>query len=302
MFFTHFRLPFEARRDHLDVLFSPSYILPFFYGKKSVVTIHDIVYTVLPNEFDWRSSSDKLYLPGAAKHSAKKANFILTPSEFTKNEITRLWHVRPEKIFVTPFAGDINFTKTQPILPRSDFILFIGSIFNRRHISHLIQAFYKIARKQTALRLILIGKDLTNPPRHIDNLITQANYKLARQAIVRKDWVGEEELIRLYYSARVLVLLSDYEGFGLPILEALSCGLPVLTSNKGSLPEIAADAAVYVNNPGDINEIYRKLLHILTDGRIRRSLKSKGIKQAQRFSWSTCAKKTWEILELASRV
>ncbi|MBI3335413.1 MAG: glycosyltransferase family 4 protein [Candidatus Portnoybacteria bacterium] len=301
--FQHIRLTLEASRDKLDVLFSPSYILPFFYSrrKKSVVTIHDIVYTVLPNEFDWHSNFDKSYLPKAAYLSAKKATFILTPSEFMKREIGRVWNINPAKIFVTPLAGDINFAKTQPILPRQDFILFIGSIFNRRHIAELIHAFYKIVRKEKTLRLIIIGKDLSNPPQHIDDLIEEANYKIAREAIVRKDWVGEEELLRLYYSARALVLLSDYEGFGLPVLEALSCGLPVVITKRGSLPEVAGEAALYVSNPRDIDEITRRLLKILTDGNLRRSLKSKGLKQAQQFSWSKTAKDTWDILNLAAK-
>lgn len=302
--FQQFRLPHEARSDRIDVLFSPSYLLPLFYSRrrKTVVTMHDIVFSVLPGEFDWHSRFDKLYLPKAAYLSAKKATFILTPSEFSKREIQRVWSIHPEKIFVTPLAGDINFVKTQPILPRRDFILCIGSLFNRRHIPQLIEAFYTIVKRQPALRLILVGNDHTSPPQHIDTLIERTNYRLGRKAIERIANLSEEELLRLYYSARALVLLSDYEGFGLPVLEALSCGLPVLASKKGSLPEIAGDAALYVNDPASVNETARKLLVLLTDGHLRRSLKSKGIKQAQTFSWTKTAKETWDILTLAAGI
>lgn len=300
--FQHIRLPIEAKRDKLDILFSPSYILPFFYMGKSVVTIHDIVYTVLPEEFDWRSRFDRFYLPAAARFSARKATYVLSPSQFTKNEIERMWHVKSEKIFVTPFAGDINFTKAQPFLSRKDFLLFIGNIFNRRHIPLLIHVFYKIVKKQPTLRLMLIGKDYTRPSQQIDNLIEEANYKLRREAIIRKDAVSEEELLRLYYSARALVYLSDYEGFGLPVLEALSCGLPVLTTKKGSLSEIAGDAALYIENPQSVEEVSRKLLQIITSANLRKSLKSKGIKQAQQFNWNKTAKETWGILQLAAKI
>lgn len=301
LLFQQIRLAAEAKRDAVDVLFSPSYILPFFYSRKSVVTIHDIVYAALPQEFDWQSRFDKLYLPKMSYLSAKKATFILTPSQFTKNEIEKKWHIHPAKIFVTPYAGDINFSKNQPLLPRRDFILAIGSIFNRRHIPQLIQAFYKIVKKQPTLRLVLIGKDHTNPPQKIDTLIKEANYRLAREAVIKKDAVSEEELLRLYYSSRVLVSLSGYEGFGLPVLEALSCGLPVLAAKKGSLPEIAGEAAVYVDNPSSVEEISHKLLHIITDGNLRKTLKLKGIKQAQKFGWSKTAKETWNILQLAAK-
>lgn len=302
--FQQMRLPLELSRDKPDVFFSPSYLLPFFYprAKKSVVTIHDIVFSAYPEDFDWKSGFDKWYIPNAAHMSAKRATFILTPSEFSKKEMKRHWKIDPAKIFVTPLAGNINFAKTQPLLPRQDFILCIGSLFNRRHAGELIQAFYRIVKAQPALRLIFVGKDRTNPPQHIDALIEKANYRLRRKAIERLESISDEELLRLYYSARALVLISDYEGFGLPVLEALSCGLPVLVSKKGSLPEIAGEAALYVNDPSNIYEISKKLMTLLTDATLRRDLKSKGLKQAQTFNWTKTAKETWQILTLAANV
>lgn len=300
--FQHIRLPIEAKKDKLDILFSPSYILPFFYFGKSVVSIHDIVYTVFPEEFDWQSRFDRFYLPAAARSSAKKATYVVTPSQFTKHEIERAWRIKSEKIFAIPLAGNINFTKTQPLLSRQDFLLFVGNIFNRRHIPLLIKVFYTIVKKQPTLRLILIGKDYTNPPQKIDMLIEEANYKLRREVIIRKDSVSEEELLRLYYGARALMYLSDYEGFGLPVLEALSCGLPVLAAKKGSLPEIAGDAALYIENPDSMEEVSRKLLQIITNGNLRKILKFKGIQQTQQFNWSKTAKETWGILQLAAKI
>lgn len=299
--FTQFRLPYEAMRDRVDVLFSPSYILPLFYWRKSVVTIHDIIYAARPKEFDWHSRFDKLYTPNASRLGALKARFILVPSEFTKKEIKKHWRINPSKIFVIPLAGDIDTTQHQALAPKGDFVLFVGSIFNRRHIIQTIHAFYSLTKTQSTLRFIIIGKDATRPPQHIDELIKKANYNLKRQAIIRKDGIGNSELFSLYTRARALVWLSDYEGFGLPVLEAMKCGLPVLTTRKGSLKEVAGDAALYVEDPFDIKEISKKLLRILTDTELRRKLKAKGIKQAQQFSWTKTAKETWNILKLAQR-
>lgn len=302
LLFQHVRLAYEAYRDSLDVLFSPSYMLPLVYRGKTVVTIHDIIYEAAPNEFDWHSRFDRLYLPKASYYSAKKATFILVPSEFTKREIQTTWRIESSKIFVTHLAGDINTAKMKPITPRGDFILYIGSIFNRRHVPQLISAFFKIVKKQPTLRLILVGKDRTLPPQHIDTLIAEVNYKMGREAIVRKDWVTDEELTRLFYSARALALLSSYEGFGLPVLEALSCGLPVLATKKGSLSEIAGEAALYVERPANVDEIARKLLQLVSDTALRRELKSKGLRQAQKFSWTKTANDTWDILALAAKL
>lgn len=300
LLFQQVRLPYEARRDNLDVLFSPSYILPLGYRGKTVVTIHDIIYAARPQEFDWQSSFDKLYIPWASKWSAKKATFILSPSLFTKNEIKKRWHINPSKIFVTPLAGDIDTKKQHLLIPKGNFVLFVGSIFNRRHVSEVIRAFYSLVKAQPALRFIIVGKDNTHPAQNIDALIEKVNFNLKCQAIVRKDWITDEELLKLYHSARALVLLSEYEGFGLPVLEALGCGLPALISKKGSLKEIAGDAALYVNNPSNIKEISKKLLWLLTDSKLRSELKAKGIRQAQKFSWSKTAKDTWNILNLAN--
>lgn len=300
--FQQYRLPREARRDKVNVLFSPSYLLPFFYERKTVLSIHDIVYKVHPEEFDWQSRFDKTYLPLASYLSAKKATFILTPSEFTKKEIIKFWHISPSKIFVTPLAPDPRLIKNQPLIARQNFVLAVGNIFNRRHIPHLIAAFYELSKKQPALCLIIIGKDKTMPAGHIDELIEDINYRLRRQAVIHKDWVSEEDLTRLYYSARALVLLSTYEGFGLPVLEALSCGIPVLITKKGSLPEIAGEAALYVNDPEDIHEITKKLYKILSDSQLRKTLKATGLKQAHQFNWSKTAKDTWELLLLTSKI
>lgn len=300
--FQQFRLPYEATRDGVDVLFSPSYILPLGYWGRSVVTIHDIIYAARPDEFDWHSRFDTYYTPLASKLSAMKATFILTPSTFSKKEIIKRWHVNPSKIFVTPLAGDLDTKKNHLAIPKGDFILFVGSIFNRRHVGEVIRACYSLIKVQPTLRFMIIGKDQTKPAQHIDTLIHKANHNLGKEAIVRKDWVGDEELVQLYHSARALVWLSEYEGFGLPVLEAMKCGLPVLTTKKGSLKEIAGDAALFVNNPSNIDEISKKLLRILTDTELRRTLKAQGIKQAQAFSWSATATQTWELLKLAATV
>lgn len=333
-FFVHFLLPKAAKKDKVEVLFCPYYISPVFYGNKTVVVLHDISYEANPKNFSWPSVWDRILLRMISRRSAKKAKKIITISEFSKNEIIKHYKVSPEKIIVTLLAAEEKFRRLNDIrchseLPdghrgaknpkergideiphfvrddffidiknkygiKSQFILYIGAIFNRRHIPELIKAFENISEKLPEYQLLLVGSNETRPRVDIDGLLKKANIK---KEIVK--WIkilDENDIVGVYNAASLTVYLSDYEGFGLPVIESMACGTPVLTTNKASLSEIGGDAAIYVNNPGDSDEISKKIYKALTDEDLRSNLIKKGFENIKKFSWEKCAKKTLDAM------
>ena len=178
----------------------------------------------------------------------------------------------------------------------SSFILSVGSIFNRRHIPELIRAFEKIAREFSDVQLLIIGANRTQPFIGIDKIIEEANKKLNRRAIIREDYIGEKDLPVLYNLAECSVYLSDYEGFGLPPLESMACGTPVITSRETALIETGGEAVVFVDshNPDDI---YNKIKKILADEDFRKERIEMGFENLKRFSWEKCARETLETFK-----
>lgn len=295
--FKHWLLPRAARRDGVDVLFCPDYVLPFYVGGgiKTAVTIHDIIYEARPEEYSWPSWKDKILLKWASKQSAKKADVIFAPSEFTKNELLKHYRVKPEKVVVTPLAPDSIFKKSDfsGVLPQK-YIFFVGSIFNRRFLPQKIRAFTEFGKNYPDFKFLIIGQNHTQPFQDIGALITRANEKLGREAVVWKRRASDENLVRLYNAAFATLWLSSYEGFGLPVLESMACGTPVITSPMGSLPEIAGDAAMYIDEPESPAHIHNALNALASDDSYYRGLVSKGLAQSAKFSWRKTARDTLE--------
>lgn len=338
-FFVHYLLPQAAKRDKADILFCPGYVAPLFYRGKIALALHDIIYEARPELYNWPSAVDKILLKKVSKISAKKAKVIFTCSEFSRQEILKYYQVRPEKVLAIPLAADECFNPDVGG-STSKFILYVGSIFNRRHLSEAILAFEKIAGQLPDEQFLIIGANHTSPftphlsrikkflrkalhflsveifyAKHspqkargkaqsskgagfidIDGLIKSANQKLKRPAILRKDYSSDNDLISLYRDADLLVWLSDYEGFGLPILEAMACGTPVITTPAASIPEVAGQAAIYVKDPKNIDEIAQVIYNVLTSENLRQDLIKRGLEQAKKFSWKKCARKTLNAL------
>lgn len=292
-FFIHYLLPKAAQKDKIDILFCPAYIAPIFYSGKIALILHDIIYEARPDLYNWPSIWDRILLKKVSKISAKKAKIILTPSEFSRREVLKYYQVAADKVLVTPLAVDQSFrqinnqNKLEEIKKKynikNKFIFYVGSIFNRRHLSEVIEAFAKAADQLPEYQFLIVGHNYTNQ-------------KLTGRAVLRQNYLKGEDLVALYNAADLFIWLSDYEGFGLPVLESMACGTPVITSSLGSLPEVAGPAAIYLEDNSNIEAISCAIYQGLTNQQLRQKLIAQGLTQAQSFSWPKCAQKTLDAL------
>ena len=291
--FRHYFLCKEATKDKLDILFCPDYVSPIFYFKKTALILHDISYEVSPETYNWPSIWDKILLKYFSKISAKKAKYIFVVSEYTKKEVIKYYKIKEDKIFVIPLAVDNKFKvikdqdKIQEIKNKYNikdkFILYLGSIFDRRHLKEVVEAFDRIRNKLPNYQFLIVGRNYTKQ-------------KFNQSGILRQDYIEENDLVILYNAADLFIYISDYEGFGLPVLEALACNTPVVTSPITSIPEVVGEAGIYVNDPKNINQIEKAIYTGLTNNELRENLINKGLEQVNKFSWKKSSKKCLDVL------
>lgn len=275
--FMHYYLPRAAKRDKIDILFCPGYVAPLFYRGKIALVLHDIIYEAQPDLYNWPSIFDRILLKKVSKISAKKAKIIFTCSQFSKKEILKHYKVDPKKVHAIPLAVDIKKEKKDiSHIVKGRYIFYIGSIFKRRYIPEIIKAI-------SGHQFLIIGKNCIN-------------LDLNQKGIIYKKYVDEKYLSSLYTNADLFIWLSSYEGFGLPPLEAMASNTLVVTTKMGSLPEVVGNAALFVKNPENINEISKTIHKGLTDKKLREKLIKKGLEQAKKFSWQKTAKETLNFI------
>jgi len=275
------------KKYKIDLLFSPSPAAPFFY-KNKVVVIHDCAYDRYP---EFENLLSKIYFRTmfyGAKYFSKK---IITVSNFSKKELIELYKINPEKIEViyegVPELPEVNQDFIQETLDKlkinKPYFLYIGNWRPRKNLLGLIKAF-KLFRERGFDYLLVIGgrKD----KRFLD-LEKEIKENQLEGKIILTNTLSREEITALFKKAKALTFPSFYEGFGLPILEAQSLGVPVLTSNTSSLPEVAG-AVLYVD-PYNIEEIAKGTEKIAFDESLRQDLIKKGFENIKRFSWEKAA-------------
>ena len=174
-------------------------------------------------------------------------------------------------------------------------MFYTGSIFSRRHVLELIKAFEKLLDNGLDYQFLISGDDLTCPAQNIIQIINNINKKYSN-AIIKVDYVHEDDLLYIYQGAELFVWPSEYEGFGLPPLEAMACGTPVLSTKKTSLAEVLGDYPIWVENPSDIGEIKDKMIKVLKDENLRNEMITQGLICARQFSWQKTAEETLRIL------
>lgn len=305
LIFYNILLPFYAWRDGVDFCYFPCYMLPLFYFGKSIVTLHDVAYEARPEFFPPYHRYSYHFL---SSHAAKRATAIVTISDFSKREIIKYYKVPLQKITTIHLAPATIFKKSNDTAKSSvtkqkygidkDFIFFVGQIFVRRRIYESVLAFEKIAKELPDLQFLLIGRDLTYPPRLIDDLCEKVNVRLGRKAIIRRDRVlTDEDLAILYGAAKIFIYPSEYEGFGLPPIEALASGTPPLVARSGVSGEIFGEAAFYVENPNDIDEMAMKIKETISDESARAKVLQAADEQLKKFNWSEHCEKLLKLFK-----
>jgi glycosyltransferase involved in cell wall biosynthesis len=282
-------LPGLVRRARADVLFAPAYTGPLLSPVPFVVAIHDVSFAAHPEWFSWREGRRRRLL---TTWSARRAARVITISEFSKQEIVRRLGIDAAKITVT-YPG-----VTRPGTATGEStVLYVGSIFSRRHVPELIDAFARVARRYPNARLEIVGDNRTTPRIDLEALVRASG---AAPRIHIREYVGDAELRALYTDARAFAFLSDYEGFGLTPVEALSAGVPVVVLDTPVAREIYGPAAIYVRTP-DPALIEAALERALFDAAERSRLLAAAAGVLARYSWEECAHRTLQVLLACGR-
>ncbi len=296
-----FRVPLDLRREKIDLFHAPHYVLPPLVPCRSVVTIHDCIHLrfpqYLPNKLGYAYARSALWV---ATH---RSNRILTVSEASKRDILKYFRVPPGKIDVIYNAIDERFNEppTDEEMARvreryqllDPFVLYAGNIKPHKNLERLIEAFHALRRDGLEhVKLLIIGDEISK-------------YATLRRAVHRHKlhkhvrflgFVSDKTLACLYRLAGVFVFPSLYEGFGLPPLEAMASGTPVITSNVSSLPEVVGDAALLID-PYDPNAIADAIRRVLTEPALAEDLRQRGLARVKDFSWERSVARVREIYE-----
>ncbi len=287
------------RRANLDVFHGPSHFLPLrkFAGVKYVVTIHDLSFRVMPEQYDWKH---RWYFGWQLARSLKAADAIAADSHNTKKDIIRFYGIPEERIHVVHLGAADHFFKaaewTGERLIAGRYFFSVTTHPTRKNILGALEAFARFAAGSDLSYVIagLMGE------RHRQELLACAERLGVRQKIMLFGYADDHQLINLYRNAEFLAYPSFYEGFGLPVVEAMACGCPVIVSNASSLPELMPDDEWLVDprNPADMAGKMQRLLALTTAQ--RRELMEKNQKHARNFTWDKTAKKMIEIFEMAT--
>lgn len=293
-FWTLLKLPKTVRRDRPDVFFSPTHYAPPFIRCPEIISILDVSYKHFPEMFK-KKDLYKLSLWG--KYSVKKARKIITISQNSKDDIIKEYRVRAQKVEVI-HLGIKDFKESKMKKEEalgvyginSAYVLFVGTLQPRKNVKRLIQSISLLKNKK--VKLVIIGK---KGWMYEQIMSTPEKFGIEGRVVFLHD-VTDDVLPVFYKNAECFVLPSLYEGFGLPVLEAMHYSCPVITSNISSLPEAGGDAALYVN-PEDVLDIAAKIDEVLESEKLRDRMIKLGHEQIKKFSWEKAAKETLKVLE-----
>lgn len=294
-------LPRMLLRAQPDLFHCPHFDLPWLTPGRVVATIHDLKYLVRPDFFPRAGRLRRLVIRAMMGYTVSHAAQVITPSQSTANDLIRYLNAPAEKLRVIPLGVDEGYFATAK--PESlaatrhgygleqPFILFVGERRPHKNLEGLLRAFDLFHRRiSPAHLLVIVGKpynDYAQP-----EMMVKA---LGLEKCVRFfDDLPDADLLAMYRAADAFVLLSYYEGFGLPVIEAMACGTPVVTSNVTSLPEVAGEAGLQVS-PNDPEQAAEALAKIITGGSERQQRIALGIAHARRFTWERCARQTLDV-------
>jgi alpha-1,3-rhamnosyl/mannosyltransferase len=290
-------LPRAAARDSLDVFFAPAYTSPLRLPCPVVLTIHDLSYFAHPEWFGRREGLRRRLLTRLA---ARRARVVLTDTQFSKNEIHAHLGLAAGRIEVIPLGAGLPAALAGLGAPpgrpdRDPLVLFVGSIFNRRRVPDLIRAFESVVDRVAGARLEIIGENRTFPRQDVEAL---ARASRGGNRVRIRSYVTEPELAEAFSRASVFAFLSEYEGFGLPPLEALAAGLPPVLLDTPVAREVCGEAARFVA-PGDLAATAAALVDLLSRDEARREVLAAAPAVLARYAWPVTARRTMEALEAA---
>lgn len=299
---THVRLSAEMLLDPPDLLFVPSHVLPLAHPRRSVVTVHDLGHRYYPEA---HTATQRLYLEWSTRYHVRSAAHLIADSEATKADLVRLYGADPERVTVSYLGID---PALHPIRDpnlilgvrhkygiEGPYLLYVGTLQPRKNLVRLIEAFATLVQRGATgadLTLVLAGKR---------GWMSEGILAKAREAGIAgrvhvAGYVDERDLAALYSGATLFVIASLYEGFCLPVLEAMACGTPVVCSNTSSLPEVVGDAALTFD-PHDVEEMAAAMGRLLVDSNLRVELVARGHERCARFTWGACARRVIDVLE-----
>ncbi|MFN8004690.1 MAG: glycosyltransferase family 1 protein [Acidobacteriota bacterium] len=292
-------LTYELRRRPVDVL-HVQYTAPPFCPAPVVATIHDLAFEHLPETFTRRGS---LQLKLTVRRTARRAARIATVSEYSRQDLLRTYRLAPEKVVTTYNGIEPHFTTQTRAADEAaqvrqrfgiarEFLLAVGSLQPRKNLERLIRTYARLRREQPdfAPQLVIVGRKLWLA----ESIFAEVSRQPWASDVILTGYVSDDDLPALYRTASAFVYPSLFEGFGLPPLEAMACGTPVITSNISSLPEVAGSAALLID-PLNEQELAAALQRILNDQPLRARLRAEGVRQAAKFTWRDAAEKTLQL-------
>lgn len=306
--------PWILRRERLDLVHFPHFNIPIFTSTPFVVTIHDLILTrfpsrrasMLPAAFYWfKQMAYRLVI----RIAVLRARAIITVSNFTRQDIIDKFGADPKKLIVTyegvadlvkQYAGPAGVMSPEQVLTNyhinRPFLLYVGNAYPHKNLDRLMVVFSELHRRRPELSLVMVGKNdyFYQRVRAKAESLQLWQDGVENTPVVLPGYIPDVHLASLYQQALLYVFPSLYEGFGLPPLEAMAHGCPVVSSNQASLPEIIGDAAEYFN-PYDEQDMIAKIESLIDDSKRRQSLVAQGLNHVKKFSWSACAEKTLAI-------
>ncbi|MFA6423643.1 MAG: glycosyltransferase family 1 protein [Patescibacteria group bacterium] len=298
------RLSFEImKRPKIDVWFFPAHTIPIIAPKNSVVTLHDLGFKYYPELY---TPFERFYHNWCMNFSAKWAKKIIAISNFTKSDLIKNYpKIDANKISVIYHGYDKNLYRklkpgeqeTPPIAEK--YFFFIGRIEKKKNIVNLIEAFKLLSKEKDFNHKLVLAGSLGYGYDEIKEKIDNLPLKV-KESIVELGYVKLEEVPRWLRNAEAFVFPSNFEGFGMPIIEAMACGTPVIASNTTSIPEVAANAAILINpqKPFELTAAMSKIIH---NSRERYKYINLGKERAEEFDWDKCAHETLEVIKSTTK-
>lgn len=291
-------LPLLIRRHKIDLLHSPHYTMPLFCPCRSVVTFCDMIFFLYP---EVHRVLKRIFFRTMMAVSSRRADAIIAISESTSRDIKGLLPITPGKVHAIPLAAGSKYRRIadRPTVDRvcgqyglqaGEYVLFIGVLEPRKNIPVLLHAYRELVDGGIRKKLAIVGKKGWM----YDEIFSTVRMLKMEENVVFTGYVPDADLPYLYNGASLFVYPSLYEGFGLPVLEAMSCGTPVVTSNVSSMPEIVGDAGILVD-PHDAHQLAEGLKKVILDEHLCGVLKQRGLERAAQYSWERTARETLQV-------